>query len=389
VIKLDIFSTTTSISLLCSSLFLIFYSFFGYRYLLKILYLFSDKIGLVWDHDFTPELSIIIAAYNEENNISLRLENILKSNYPMDKVSIIIASDGSNDLTNEIISRFSSKYTNIFLVSSNTRLGKSGIQNKAIDFATTDIVVFTDAASRFDVDFLKNISTPFSNESIGGVGGSLLFKSPSSSHLNNSKTAYWDYELQLRSLESSLGILAFTSGACMAVRKSLIPILPDHVGDDCIIPLEVAKNKKLWVHQPCAVAFDEMSIGNKNELKDRIRMTSRNWTGTLMYSDLLNPFKNPSYAFSIFSHKILRWLSPFFLLISTMLSVFLYNDGIHFFLYIFSSFFLCGILGYFSNKMNVNFFFTSSIFSFLLANVGFLVGVSKALFRKEMSGIYR
>ena len=111
-----------------------------------------------------------------------------------------------------------------------------------------------------------------------------------------------------------LGILAVMSGPVMAVRRELIPDMDDSVGDDCLIPLEVVSKGYLVRHCREAVAFDVMDSDPSQEFKTRVRMTQRNWRGTWSYPKLLSPFHNYRSAFSLWSHKVCRWMSPFFII---------------------------------------------------------------------------
>ena len=260
-----------------------------------------------------PSVTVLITAFNEQAHIGARLENILSCTYQKDRLDIVVASDGSTDGTDQIVLAYGDRGVRLFRPSH--RSGKSATQNEALNEITADVVVFTDAKTEFSRSFLKEIIRPFSDAHVGCVDGHLLFKSnDATDNIATSQGYYWRQELKLRAAESALGLLVVASGACMAVRRRLIKPLPATVGEDCVIPLDVARQGFKTVHAATALAFDVSTHGAQQEFATRVRMTSRNWQGTWMYTDLLNPLRHPGLALSLWSHKILRWLSPFFLL---------------------------------------------------------------------------
>ena len=174
------------------------------------------------------------------------------------------------------------------------------------------VVIFTDAGSRFEPDFIRRIVAVFSDPSVGAADGHLLFTSDNDNQIAQSQGFYWRYELSLREAESRLGILAVASGACLAVRKQVFRRMDLSIGEDCIVPLDVVTQGLRVVHVPEAIAYDAMENDPEREFRTRVRMTLRNWQGTWSRPQLLNPYKYPGYAFALWSHKLFRWLSPFF-----------------------------------------------------------------------------
>ena len=181
----------------------------------------------------------------------------------------------------------------------------------------------------------------------------------------------------MRRLESRLGLLAVASGAAMAVRRNLIRPFPLHVGEDCVAPLDVVRQGARFVHVTDALAFEKAPATSAAEFKARVRMTMRNWTGTWMYPELLDVRRHPGYAFALWSHKLLRWLGAFALL-STLTSgpaLFFAAGSPWLGLLAVGAFATLTTLG----ALGQNILGSGAVFSFLLANLGFLIGVLKGL----------
>jgi len=322
-----------------------------------------------------PSVTILITVFNEVNGINARIKNVLSCEYPGDRLDILVASDGSTDGTDELVK--SIKDSRVSLFRPTNRQGKTDTQNRAIALAKGDVVIFTDADTRFDTRFIKEIVKPFEDPAVGGVDGHLLFIKDAVSGVSHSQGFYWRQELAIRALESQLGILAVASGACMAVKRSIFRPMIATVGEDCLIPLDVIDQGYKMIHAEQALAFDRMEHEPAKEFRTRVRMTLRNWQGTWLYPKLLNPFRHPGVAWSLWSHKILRWLSPLFLFIWLFGSVVLlweesliWNIGIPGLLFIVNA--IAGVL-------RVPLPGASICYSFILANAGFFIGVLKAL----------
>ncbi len=364
------------------SLFLLIYVYYGYLVLLKIILFFHSKSAnvksnLVQNNKYLPKVTILLTVYNEEEKIKDRVENILKCNYPAECLEVIVASDGSTDNTDSITKNFLDTRVNLFRPK--MRVGKTDTQNMAIQKTAGEIIIFTDADTVFEYDFIINIVENFYNDSVGCATGNLNFYTDKNA-VSVNQGLYWSYEQKIRASESELGILATASGACMAVRKNIFKRIDSAYGEDCIVPLDVALSGHLIIYDKRAIAYDKMESSSKSEFNTRVRMTLRNWQGLWSKSELLNPFKFPFHAFSLWSHKILRWLSPFFLIMLTFSSIALSVDFIFFlvFSYGLALFYVLGFFGWLFNLYGLTIPFVSTIYSFLLANFGFLIGLLKS-----------
>lgn len=194
---------------------------------------------------------------------------------------------------------------------------------------------------------------------------------------------YWRYELLLRYAESDLEMLATGSGQALLVRRELFRPLPSCYGDDCIMPLDVRAQGYKVVQRRDAAVFDVMPHTIEGELRARIRMTARNWTGTLSRPAVLNPLRFPLTALGLVSHKLLRWLTPFFLAAAFLFNTLLALNGQLVFVWCLQAlFYVSALIGWVLAKKQRRAWVFGYSFSFCLANVGFLLGTLKA-FRNQ------
>ena len=238
-----------------------------------------------------PRISIIVPAHNEEERIRAKLTNCLKLAYPHDRVEILVVSDGSADSTEEIVKSFTSNDSRIHLLRSE-RLGKSLAQNLAVQRAKGEILLFTDANAWTRPDLLEVIGKNFRDPRVGMVTATVYFGQPGDA-VARGQGLYWCYELFLRAAESAIGILATGSGQALAMRRSLFRPMEACYGDDCVLPLDVRLQGYRVVQDSQAVVYDEIPSSIEGELRARVRMTARNWTGTLSRPSLFNPFDFP------------------------------------------------------------------------------------------------
>lgn len=364
------------------SILIEYYIYDGYLRLLQLMSLLQSapKKAIGFEMETLPRVTVLLTVFNEAVQVRERILNILESDYPAERLEVLVASDCSTDDTDIVVGGI--KDSRVRLFRPQTSVGKTDTQNKAVSAATGEIIVFTDADTRFDKMFLRNIVAPFALPAVGGVDGHLLFTRGNDSGVSRSQSAYWRYELRLRELESRLGVLAVASGACLAIRRNLFQPMDVAIGEDCIVPLDVVRRGYRMVHASNAIAYDRMENDSAREFKIRVRMTLRNWRGTWSRPELLNPLRNAGYAFALWSHKLLRWLSPLFLL-SIMASAFAMSvSGSAFFKLVtagLAGFYIAGLAGWQAEARNWRVPVVCTVYSFLLANLGFLVGLWKAL----------
>lgn len=328
-----------------------------------------------------PSVTVLLTVHNEEQSIGQRLANLLSCDYPAEKYQILVASDRSTDQTDELVRNTKDPRIRLFCSSGP---GKTATQNAALSLIDSDLIVFTDAGTVFDKYFVRRIAGCFGDPQIGGAAGYLLFDAAESDTAATSANVrsqgyYWAYELKLRTLESRLGILAVVAGAAFAVRRCVMQPMNPSIGEDCIVPLDVVSQGYRVVHELSAIAQEQFGQDTGVTLRSRIRMTLRNWQGTWSRPQLLNPLRHPGYAFALWSHKLLRWLSPLFLVLAVCSSAWLavFQPGLLSGLAVapFVGLFGMAALGAMGRRVPG----AGAAFSFLVANLAFSIGVLRAL----------
>jgi cellulose synthase/poly-beta-1,6-N-acetylglucosamine synthase-like glycosyltransferase len=262
--------------------------------------------------DDLPTVSVLIAAFNEEAVIDSRLRNLLASDYPHDKLEIVIASDGSTDGTNEAVRRVAGQSPIVRLLDVPVRAGKTSVLNRAFGQVAGEIVVLSDANTFTDRQSLRALAQWFSCPGVGVVCGQLILVEPENGR--NPDNLYWRYENFLKTCEGRLGSLLGANGGIYAVRKSLFRAVPDDtLVDDLVIPLSIKLRTGCEiVYEPGARAIEETPAGMAAEFRRRARIGAGGFQCIARLWRLLNP-AHGWLALAFFSHKVLRWFGPFFM----------------------------------------------------------------------------
>jgi biofilm PGA synthesis N-glycosyltransferase PgaC len=271
-----------------------------------------------------PKISIVMAVRNEEKHVADKIQNLRTLNYPSELMEIIIASDGSTDGTNDILSNLKdSAVHSVFLP---MHLGKAEALNRATEVGTGDILLFMDARQRVGVNSIKLLVENFADPTVGCVSGALTLgdkEETSSAGFG----WYWEMEKAIRYAESVSGSVVGATGALYAVKRELVPRLPAGlILDDVFIPMEVARRGLRVIFEPRAVVWDNPSKPQK-EFHRKVRTLFGNYQLLRMAPWLLSA-ENP-IRFEYISHKLCRLIVPFALigmiLSSFFLSGFIYH----------------------------------------------------------------
>jgi len=298
-------------------IFLVTYTYFGYPLILVIVAKFK-KNGTA-KAEIYPSVSIIIAAHNEEKDIKNKLDNALSLDYPKEKLEIIVASDNSEDRTNEIVRNYNDSH--LKLIAFSEHKGKTYVQNEAAREANGEIILFSDATTSYESQLIKKIVKNFVDPNVGAVGGELIFVNKTKSSIGNGTGLYWKYEKFLKNKESRISSLIGVSGCCYAVRKNLYePISPDLISDFVIAQLIYKKGKKV-VYEPEAISYENTCDNPTEEFRMRVRIAIRTLYGVWKMKELLNPFKYGFFTVQLISHKILRYLIPPILIFLFLLNI--------------------------------------------------------------------
>lgn len=353
----------------------LFYIYIGYPFLLLVARFFYNKPYRQFESEL-QSVSVVISAYNEEKVIKKRIENLLSVDFSKDKYEIVICSDGSTDQTVEIAQQFE----NIRVLDFSQNRGRARVQNDAVNEARGDIVLFTDAETEFEEAFLARIVGSFSDPKVGCAVGNLIYRTTDTA-VGTSEGFYWQYEKKLRKIESDLGILATATGACMAMRKELWRTLSPIDDCDFTTPLDVIVQGYRVVYLPEAIAYDVPASSMRGEFRTRVRQTSKNLIGTLQRWGWSNWLKHPVVSWSLLSHKILRWLTPFLMIATFISNVVILDEGLSYQItfVVQTAFYIMAILGLVGEVLEKEVRVVSIVFSFCVANVGIGIGVIKGL----------
>ncbi len=252
--------------------------------------------------DITPGVTVIVAAHDEEQVIARRVENLLELDYPGEELEIVVASDGSEDATNEIVEEFAGRSPSVRLLRCE-RAGKASAQNRAVVESSSEIIAFSDANSRWEPDALRRLVRSFADPSVGYVCGQLRLESADGA---SREGLYWRYELWQRESESALGSITAGNGAIYAVRRSDYLGEDDaRIGHDFGLPFRLVQRKRRAVYEPAAIAWEKAARDAEDEYGRKVRMMTRSWRPLLDGS--LVRTGDALYLAELLSHRVLRY----------------------------------------------------------------------------------
>lgn len=311
--------------ILWASLALCAYTYIGYPLVLKVVAaLFARGVR---KGPIEPAVSFIIAGYNEEATIAAKLENTLGLDYPSGRLQVIFASDGSTDSTVMIARRFENK--GVVVLHHDVRRGKVSAINDAVRAAEGEILVFSDCRQRFDRYAVRALVGNFNDPAVGAVSGELFIGTAGVGTGKTSVVSYWDYEKTVRKAEASFGSVMGVTGAIWAIRRSLFEPYPQAtILDDLYQPMRAVLKGYRVVFEDGAKAYDSASKKTKDEIRRKVRTIAGNWQVFFSMKGLFNPWRNRA-VLQFVSHKVLRVLVPFFLLIAFVANIFLMDEFLY------------------------------------------------------------
>ena len=290
---------------------LLFYVYAGYPLLLALCGLFIRRQRP--EPGYSPPISILIAAYNEEAAIERKLQQTLALEYPADKVEILVLSDCSTDRTDELVKAFPDQ--RVRLVRMPERRGKTHAQNQGIKQAKGEVVIFSDATAIYHPKALVYLACNYQDQSVGAVSGRYQYFDPGDqSPTGLGSVAFWNYENLIKKLQSRIRTITGCCGCIYSVRKAAYTDLADDVISDLVQPLQAIRKGYRVLFEDRALAYEETTQSTAEEFAMRVRVVTRAMRGLLSVSDLLMPWKFLWPAFQLWSHKVLRWMVPLFLI---------------------------------------------------------------------------
>ena len=261
-----------------------------------------------------PTLSVAIAVHNEADQIAARIADVFAQEGTGARiVEVLVGSDGSTDSTERIVTDLAGGDPRIRLLSLDRR-GQTETQNALFAAAHGDAVVLTDAETRFAPGCLAALAEALRDPRVGCASGRLEWRGEQATATAAQEGLYWRYERRVRELESRAGVLTAVTGALLAVRRSAHRTVPPTASMDHLLPLYVRAEGGFVVYVPSAIATDRPISGLREQFRNRARTATRGIRANLSMAGRLAPWRRPGAALAIWSHKLFRWATPWFVL---------------------------------------------------------------------------
>lgn len=304
--------------------FIIIWAMIGYPVSLKIIGKLYKNKKLEKDYSHQPTVTVMVVAHNEEKVILEKLNNLLKLNYPQNKLELLIASDNSTDKTNEIVRDFIKEHQDISirLYEVKDRKGKTNAQNEAHKTVSTDYLVMTDANSIMDKNSVKELMAAFISEDIAYVSGRLSIINEATSDVSNAEASYWDSDLATREIEGRIQSVTAGNGALYACKTSdYYDFNPIECHDSAMPPFYVLNGKRAIANHD-AVAYEKAGEVIEDEFGRKVRMNRLILSHIIPDIRIVNVFKYRWFSYFYFGHRTCRyllWISHLIVLITNAL----------------------------------------------------------------------
>ena len=281
-----------------------------------------------------PTVEVIFAAFNEEQVIREKIRKTFATNYPLEKIAVRIGSDASTDNTDNIIKEMQEEFPNLYFQRFGGRTGKAGIINQLAIESTADLIIFTDANILFEPDTIPNLVEAIQEPGTGIVGGKIIYTRVKGSGISKQENAYLRLENAIKQAESDVfGKAMGVEGGCYIIRRELFPGIPPlFFMEDFYITMAVMQQGYKVKFLASAQCTEDVSVQSTEEYKRKVRISIGNFQNLAAYSKMLITRFFPA-GFIFLSHKVLRWLTPFFLLILIPVSTLLAPFGIFYALF--------------------------------------------------------
>lgn len=363
------------------SLLALFYAYAGYPLCAALLAKISKQS--VARQTIYPQVTILIAAYNEEDCIAATLENKLTLDYPKDKLEIIVISDESEDRTDSIVESFVDR--GVKLLRQFPRAGKTSALNLAVPVAQGEILVFSDANSIYAPDALQQLMANFADHRVGYVTGKMIYTNPDGTIIGDGCSAYMKYENRLREIETNLGSVVGVDGGIDAMRRELYsPLNPDQL-PDFVQPLKVVEKGYRVVYEPEALLKEDALQESSDEYRMRVRVTLRALWALKDMRVLLFGHGGWLFSWQLWSHKVLRYSCFIFLGSAFLANTWLATDFVSYRILL-TFHVVCYIGAAISpllTRMNKEFTILRLLYYFLLLNVASLHAAIKFMQGKK------
>ena len=375
--------------LFCGSVLGLLHSYVFYPLILKIWAKGKKSNTSFFDRqDKLPLVSIIMAVYNEEAVIKEKMESLLALDYPQDKLLIYIGSDFSDDKTNPILENYQKTVSNLRFHPFSQRRGKPGVVNNLVEIAFSEnqqsaehILLMTDASVMLEPNTLFQLVKHFKNEEIAIVDSNMVNIGMRSKGISKLEKQYISSEVYLKNLESrAFGKMVGPFGGCYALRSTFFSEVPDtFLVDDFYITMRVFEKGGKAINEMEAVCYETLPDDMKEEYRRKSRISAGNFQNLLTFKHLL--FKGNVLSFAFFSHKVLRWLGPFFIIFATISSLVLAlcenNHYVALFGLLMGVLVLIPAIDFVSKLFGINMIIFRAVRYFLMMNMALMEGFFK------------
>lgn len=302
---------TTLVVIFWIAAFVVFYTYLGYGMILYILVKIKERFRPRYRFelpDDLPEVTLLIAAYNEEAIVEQKMRNCRELNYPKNRLHIFWITDGTTDSTNELLAQ----YKDITILFEPKRGGKTAALNRSIGYITTPLIVYTDANTMLNADAVSEIARRFQDPKVGCVAGEKRVAASAKQTATATEGVYWRYESKLKELDDRLYSAVGAAGELFAVRRKLYNTLPnDTLLDDFVLSMQIAAKGYKIAYCKEAYALETPSANMQEEGKRKVRIAAGGLQSIWRLRALLNPFRYGILWFQYVSHRVLRWsLTP-------------------------------------------------------------------------------
>jgi cellulose synthase/poly-beta-1,6-N-acetylglucosamine synthase-like glycosyltransferase len=363
-------------------LFLLFHSYVVFPVMLHLLARRKDDSEIIYNqNDLLPFVSVILSVYNEEQIIEQRIRNIYASNYPIEKFEVLVGSDGSNDRTNIILQQLQNEFSSLRTFLFNQRKGKGNVLNSIVGDANGEILILTDAKVQFSPQAVFQLIKHFRNAEIGIVGANIINRFTRKDGISVQEKRFMSREIAIKHNEGKLwGIVMGAYGACYAIRSELFITIPlNFAVDDFFITLNAMENGAKGIIELNAICYEEVPNLMAEEFRRKVRISSGNYQNLKAFIHLLLKFNPLSFCF--FSHKVIRWIGPFLLLVSFISNIMILSHS-NFYLYtlvIQLVLLVVPLFDFFLHKIHIHIITLRFVTHFYSMNLALLIGFIKYL----------
>lgn len=367
------------------SLFIIFYTYIGYGMILFVLVKIFRRNTSVAENYELPTLTVMVAAYNEEDFIRKKIENTIQLEYPSGRVKYIFVTDGSTDRTIDIIK----EYPSIQLMHKDGRTGKIAAVHRAMQEVDTEVVVFTDANTLLNKSALLKLARHYADNKIGAVSGEKRVEIAGTADATAAEGFYWKYESKLKMWDSMLYSIVGAAGELFSIRTALYqPVPSNSLLDDFMISMRIAEKGYRILYEPEAYAMEKSSASIHEELKRKVRISAGGIQSIIWLRSMLLPFKNPILTWEYISHRVLRWtITPFLLLLALVLNFCIVAAGASFFYIVLLVgqviFYTLAIAGWFMEAKEIRIKILFIPYYFCLMNYAVIAGIIRYMFTTQ------